>query len=156
MFDPNQLLTNSCLQFDPESLHMCTKLSGEAVQFSRREKFDSIVRHLTARWTLYWVLHCANSSLSPYIVTQQFSECSSSQIVKQANLMCLLHSPNLPQGAHEDARVCRQDQRQWRNVPQGIPKLQKRDSILMFFLKYGCNYYIMPFFRPGLQMTTIE
>ena len=36
-------------QFDPESLHMCTKLSGEAVQFSKREKFDSIVQHLTAR-----------------------------------------------------------------------------------------------------------
>ena len=154
MFYPNQLLTNSCSQFDPESLHMCTKLSGEAVQFSRREKFDSIVRHLTARWTLYWVPIVQILPFRLIVVTQQFSECSSSQIVKQANLICLLHFP--PQGAHEDARVCRQDQRQWRNVPQGIPKLQKRDSILMFFLKYGCNYYIMTFFRPGLQMTTIE
>ena len=42
----------SGLQFDPESLHMCTKLSGEAVQFSRREKFDSIVQHLTARYSV--------------------------------------------------------------------------------------------------------
>ena len=36
-------------QFDPESLHMCTKLSGQAAQFSNREKFDSIVRFLSAR-----------------------------------------------------------------------------------------------------------
>ena len=43
------------LQFDPESLHMCTKLSGEAVQFSKREKFDSIVRHLTARCLAYFL-----------------------------------------------------------------------------------------------------
>ena len=36
-------------QFDPESVHVCTKLSGEAAQFSQREKFDSIVRFLSAR-----------------------------------------------------------------------------------------------------------
>ena len=36
-------------QFDPESVHVCTKLSGEAAQFSEREKFDSIVRFLSAR-----------------------------------------------------------------------------------------------------------
>ena len=36
-------------QFDPESLHMCTKLSGQAAQFSKRKKFDSIVRFLSAR-----------------------------------------------------------------------------------------------------------
>ena len=37
-------------QFDPESLHMCTKLSGRAAQFSRKEKFDEIVHFLSARW----------------------------------------------------------------------------------------------------------
>ena len=37
-------------QFDPESVHMCTKLSGQAAQFSKKEKFDSIVRFLAARW----------------------------------------------------------------------------------------------------------
>ena len=39
-------------QFDPESLHMCTKLSGQAAQFSKREKFHSIVRFLSARYCL--------------------------------------------------------------------------------------------------------
>ena len=36
-------------QFDPESVHVCMKLSGEAAQFSEKEKFDSIVRFLSAR-----------------------------------------------------------------------------------------------------------
>ena len=36
-------------QFDPETLHVCTKLSGEAAQFSKKEKFDSIVRFLSAK-----------------------------------------------------------------------------------------------------------
>ena len=36
-------------QFDPESVHMCTKLSGQAAQFSKKEQFDSIVRFLSAR-----------------------------------------------------------------------------------------------------------
>ena len=31
---------------------MCTKLSGQAAQFSKKEKFDSIVRFLSARWVL--------------------------------------------------------------------------------------------------------
>ena len=36
-------------QFDPESVHVCAKMSGEAAQFSKKEKFDSIVRFLSAR-----------------------------------------------------------------------------------------------------------
>ena len=36
-------------QFDPEGVHVCTKLSGEAAQYSKKEKFDSIVRFLSAR-----------------------------------------------------------------------------------------------------------
>ena len=45
----SSLLKPTIPQFDPESLHMCTKLSGQAAQFSNREKFDSIVRFLSAR-----------------------------------------------------------------------------------------------------------
>ena len=34
------------LKFDPEALHMCTKLSGSAAQYTRKPKFDSIVHFL--------------------------------------------------------------------------------------------------------------
>ena len=43
-------------QFDPESIHVCMKLSGEAAQFSEKEKFDSIVRFLSAKWAA----HCSS------------------------------------------------------------------------------------------------
>ena len=38
------------LKFDPETLHMCTKLSGKPLQYSTREEFHSIVKFLSARW----------------------------------------------------------------------------------------------------------
>ena len=49
------LLKPTLSQFDPESLHMCTKLSGQAAQFSRKEKFDSIVRFLSDRWQVLFL-----------------------------------------------------------------------------------------------------
>ena len=38
------------LKFDPETLHMCTKLSGKPLQYSTREEFGSVVKFLSARW----------------------------------------------------------------------------------------------------------
>ena len=37
------------IKFDPEALHMCTKFSGEIVQYSKRERFDQIVRFLSSK-----------------------------------------------------------------------------------------------------------
>ena len=37
------------LKFDPETLSTCTKLSGLAVSYSEKPKFDSIVRFLSKR-----------------------------------------------------------------------------------------------------------
>ena len=38
------------LKFEPETLHMCTKLSGLAASYSTKEKFDSILHFLSKRF----------------------------------------------------------------------------------------------------------
>ena len=40
------------LKFDPETVHMCTKLSGVAASYSTKEKFDSILHFLSKRLVL--------------------------------------------------------------------------------------------------------
>ena len=43
-------------QFDPETLHMCEKLSGQIVQYSTKRKFDQIVQFLTSRCWMHLLL----------------------------------------------------------------------------------------------------
>ena len=65
-----QTIGNPPPQFDPETVHVCTKLSGEAAQFSKKAKFDSIVRVLSARcklfqsWRISFSCCVANKKLS--------------------------------------------------------------------------------------------
>ena len=40
------------LKFEPETLHMCTKLSGLAASYSTKEKFDSILHFLSKRFVV--------------------------------------------------------------------------------------------------------
>ena len=37
------------LKFDPEILHMCTKMSGLVASYSTKEKFDKIMHFLSKR-----------------------------------------------------------------------------------------------------------
>ena len=40
------------LKFDPETVHMCTKLSGVVAAYSTKEKFDSILHFLSKRFVV--------------------------------------------------------------------------------------------------------
>ena len=41
------------LKFDPETVHMCTKLSGVVAAYSTKEKFDSILHFLSKRFVVH-------------------------------------------------------------------------------------------------------
>ena len=71
---------------------MCTKLSGEAVQFSKREKFDSIVRHLTARCLPYLL----------FVVCRVYIEWTTSNRKVPFPIKYMYLLTPLVQGAYED------------------------------------------------------
>ena len=40
------------MKFESETLHTCTKLSGKPLQYTKKDKFESIIKFLSARWQL--------------------------------------------------------------------------------------------------------